>query len=59
MISSLLPLVVLGFALFLIERFIPMDPVIVIVIRVIVVILVVLYLARLFGVADIPLPRVK
>ncbi len=59
MIALVLGLALVGLVLYLIERFIPMDPTIVIVIRVVVVICVIVYLAQLFGVADLPLPRAK
>lgn len=59
MISLILGLALVGLVLYLIERFIPMDPVIVIVLRVVVVVLIVLYLARVFGVGDLPLPRIR
>lgn len=57
MIGLVLGLALVGLLLYLIEKFIPMDPVILIVIRVVVVVLIVYYLAHLFGVADLPLPR--
>ena len=59
MIALVLGLALVGLVLYLIERFIPMDPTIVIVIRVVVVICVIVYLAQLFGVADLPFPRAK
>lgn len=57
MIGLLLGLILVGVVLYLVETYIPMDPVIKTVIRVVVVILVVLWLLQLFGVADVALPR--
>lgn len=59
MIALVLGLALLGLVLYLIETYIPMDPVIKTIIRVVVVVCVVVYLASLFGVMDLPLPRVK
>ena len=55
MIHLILGLALIGLALYLIETYVPMDPVIKVLIRVLVVIAVVLYLLRAFGFADIPL----
>jgi len=57
MIALVLGLALIGLLLYLIEKFIPMDPTIVIVIRVVIVICVIVYLAQVFGIADLPLPR--
>ena len=57
MISLVLTLIVIGVALWLVETYIPMSPPIKVVIRVVVVVLLVLYLLRLFGIADTPVPR--
>ena len=59
MISLLFMLVILGVVLYIIETKIPMDPVILIAIRVIVVICVAWWLLGLFGIADIPVPRLR
>ena len=59
MIELLLVLVICGVCLYLVENFIPMSPPIKVVIRVIVVVLLVLFLLRAFGVADVPIPRLK
>lgn len=59
MIELILVLVIVGVCLYLIENFIPLSPPIKTVIRVIVVICLVLYLLRAFGIADVPLPRVR
>jgi hypothetical protein len=57
MISLLLTLVVVGVILYLIETYIPMSPPIKTVLRVVVVIILVLWLLRLFGIADVAVPR--
>jgi hypothetical protein len=59
MIGLVLVLVIVGVCLYLIENYVPMDPVIKTVIRVIVVVCVVLYLLKAFGVVDVPIPRVR
>jgi hypothetical protein len=59
MIEVLVALVIIGVCLYLVEAYVPMDPAIKTVIRVVVVLLVVLYLLRLFGLADLPLPRAR
>ena len=57
MIALILMLALVGLVLYLIETYIPMDPTVKVVIRVVIVICVIVYLAQLFGVADLPLPR--
>jgi hypothetical protein len=57
MIALLLTLVVVGVILYLIETYIPMSPPIKTVLRVVVVIILVLWLLRLFGIADVAVPR--
>lgn len=59
MISLLLVLVICGVCLYLLERFVPMDSAIVIVIRVVVVLFLILFLLRAFGVADFQIPRLR
>lgn len=59
MIGLLLVLVIVGVVLYLVETYIPMDPVIKTIIRVVVVIAVCLYLLSAFGVVDVPIPRVR
>jgi hypothetical protein len=59
MIELILVLVVIGVCLYLIESFIPMDPAIKTVIRVLVVLCLVLYLLRVFGILDFPVPRLR
>jgi hypothetical protein len=50
LISLIVVLVIVGLALYLIDQFVPMDPVIKIVLRVIVVLALVLYLLQAFGI---------
>lgn len=59
MIGLILGLAILGLILYLIETYIPMDSAIKLVIRIVVVIAVILYLIRIFGVADLPLPSFR
>ena len=58
MIGLILVLVVVGVVLYLVETYIPMDPVLKTIIRVVVVICVCLWLLSAFGVVDMPIPRV-
>ena len=57
MIGLILTLALIGLVLYLIETYIPMDPVFKTVIRVAVVVLVILWLIQAFGLADMPLPN--
>ncbi len=59
MIGLILVLVIVGVCLYLVETYIPLDPVIRIVIRIVVVVCVVLYLLSAFGVGDVPIPHVR
>jgi len=59
MIALIVLLVVVGLCLYLIETYIPLDPVIKTVIRVVVVLCVVIYLLSAFGVVDMPVPRLR
>lgn len=52
LISLLIVLILVGVALYLIERFIPMDDAIKIVIRVVVILVLVLWLLSAFGVGN-------
>lgn len=58
MIALVLFLVIVGVALELLKSQIPMDSSIRVLIQVIVVVCVVYYMLALFGIADVPLPRV-
>lgn len=57
MILLLLTLAVVGFLTYLVVTYIPMPPPFKTVIIVIMVIVLVLYVLRVFGVADLPVPR--
>ncbi len=59
MLSVLLLLVLLGVGLWCVESYVPMSPPIKVIIRVVVVICVVIWLLRVFGVSDIPVPRLR
>ena len=59
MLELLIVLVVIGLCLYLVETYIPMDPVIKTVIRVVVVLLVVVWLLRVFGITDLPNLRLR
>jgi hypothetical protein len=57
MIALILTLALVGFLVYLIVTYIPMPPPFKNVIIVIVVVLLVLYLLRVLGVGDVPVPR--
>jgi hypothetical protein len=59
MIGVLLVLVIVGVCLYLVQTYIPMAAPIKTVITVVVVLMLCLWLLRVFGVADIPVPRVR
>lgn len=59
MIALVIGLALVGLVLYLIDTYVPMDPVIKTVIRIVVVVCVILYLVRLFGIADLPIPRAR
>lgn len=59
MLEVILVLVIIGVVLYLIENYVPMDAGIKVVIRVVVILLVCLYLLRVFGILDMPVPRVR
>lgn len=58
MISLLVLLILVGVLLYVVGL-IPMDPAILNIIRVVTILCVVFYLLRVFGIVDLPLPRVK
>lgn len=58
MIALLVLLILVGVGLYFIGQ-IPMDPAILNIIRVVAILCVVLYLLRVFGLFDFPVPRVK
>lgn len=59
MITLVLVLALLGFIVYLITTYIPMPPVFKTAIYVIVAIVVILYVMRVLGIGDIPIPRVR
>lgn len=59
MIGVILVLVVVGVILYLVETYIPLSAPIKTVIRVVVVILLCLWLLQVFGIADLPVPRLR
>jgi hypothetical protein len=59
MIELVVWLVIVGVCLYLVETGIPLSPPIKTVIRVVVVLCLVLFLLRTFGIADIPVPRLR
>jgi len=58
MITLLLMLAIFGFLVYLIVNYIPMPPVFRTGIIVIAVVLVILYLIQVFGIGDLPIPRI-
>ena len=58
MIGLILTLALIGLVLYLIETYIPMAAPIKLLIRVVIVVVVVLWLVRVLGIADVPIPRV-
>ena len=59
MIELLLVLVIVGVCLFLIQTYIPTAAPIKTIITVVVVLCLVLWLLRVFGIADLPVPRLR
>lgn len=59
MITVLLVLVIIGVCLYLVEAYIPMAAPIKLVIRIVVVLFLVLWLLQVFGITDMPVPRVR
>lgn len=59
MISLILVLALAGFLVYLITTYVPMPPVFKPVIYVIVAIVLILYLMRVFGLADVPVPSLR
>jgi hypothetical protein len=59
MLEVLIVLVVVGLCLWLVEQYVPLSPPIRTVIRVVVVLFLVIWLVRIFGVADIGVPRLR
>jgi hypothetical protein len=59
MISVLIVLIVVGVCLYLVQNYIPMAPPIKTVITVVVVLVLCLWLLQVFGITDMPIPRVR
>lgn len=59
MIAVIVTLIIIGVCLYLVEAYIPMSPPIKTVIRVVIVLMVCLWLLNVFGVMDLPVPRVR
>ena len=59
MIAVLLVLVIIGVVLYLVETYIPIAQPLKVIIRVVVILFVALWLLQVFGVLDIPVPRVR
>lgn len=59
MIHVVVVLIILGLCLYLVETYIPMSQPIKMVIRVVVVLLLVLWLLAAFGIADVPIQRMR
>lgn len=59
MISVLIVLIIVGVCLYLVQTYVPMAPPIKTAITVVVVLCLCLWILRVFGVADIPVPRVR
>lgn len=57
MIALILTLALLGMIVYLVTTYIPMPNIFKTVIYVIVAVVLILYLMRVFGIADIPVPR--
>lgn len=59
MIGLIILLALVGFIVYLITTYIPMPPVFKTIIYVIVAIVLILYLMQVFGIGDVPLPRLR
>jgi hypothetical protein len=59
MISVLLVLVVVGFILYMVQTYVPMPAPFKTVITVVVVIFLIIWLMGVFGIADVPVPRLN
>lgn len=59
MISVLVVLIIVGVVLYLVQTYIPMAQPIKVVITVVVVLCLCLWLLQVFGIADLPVPRVR
>lgn len=59
MIGILFGLVIVGVVLYLVEVYVPMSPPIKTILRIVVVLVIVAWLLSLFGLLDMPVPRVR
>lgn len=59
MIQVLVVLILIGVLLYLVETYLPMAAPIRTIIRVVVVLFVILWLLSIFGLLDLPVPRVR
>ncbi len=59
MLVILITIILVGLILYLVEQFVPMAPPIQTVFRVVVVLFLLIWLLRIFGVADFPVPRMR
>lgn len=58
MIGLILSIALLGLVVYLVTTYIPMPPIFKTVIYVLVAVILIIYIMRVFGLSDIPLPRV-
>jgi len=59
MIQVIVILVIVGVCLYLVQTYVPMAPPIKTIITVVVVLMLCLWLLQVFGITDIPAPRVR
>ena len=59
MIQVIVVLIVVGLCLYLVDAYVPMAPPIKTVLRVVIVLCLCLWLLGVFGVLDLPVPRVR
>lgn len=59
MIQVLVVLIIVGVCLYMVQQYIPMAPPVKTVITVVVVLFLCLWLLQVFGIADIPVPRLR
>lgn len=59
MITVLIVLIIIGVLMYLVETYVPMAPPFKLIIRIVVILFVVLWLLRIFGIFDIPVPQAR
>ena len=59
MIALLILIVVVGVALYLVETYVPMAPPLKTILRVVVILILCLYLLKVFGIVDVPVPQAR